>query len=111
MATSTRMGPVCHRGSTTSAQCGDDSWDDLEGAVDVGLRGAIPQREAEGTCRQVGSDAHGGEDVTRLEGTAGARRPARDADALLAEGDEELFPFDARHAQVQMAGKDVDAFG
>ena len=86
---------------------GHHGGDDGEGAVDVGIGRAIPQREAERTCRQPGRDAHGGEDVAGLERAAGARRPARDADALLAEGHQELFPLDTRHAQVQVAREDT----
>ena len=69
---------------------------------------AVPQCEAEGAGGQLGGDAHGGEDVARLEGAAGTGRPARDAHPLLAEGDQQLLPLDARDAQVQVPREDVD---
>ena len=82
--------------------------DDGEGAVDVVLRRAIPQREADGTRRQLRGDPHGGEDVARLQRPAGTGRPAGDADALLPQRHQELLALDARHTEVQVAREHVD---
>ena len=80
-----------------------------ERAVHVGFGGAEPQREAQRARGEGGLDAHGGQHVAGLERTTGARRPAGDADALAAEGDEHLFAVAPGEAQVQVPRQDGDA--
>src|SRR5215831_7035552 len=110
MATMTRTGPVCHRrsdrltsangsgGAQSTRRCRHDG----ERPVDVVLRGVVSERETNGTSRPCGRDAHGGEDVTWLEGTAGARRAAGRADSPAGESDQQLLPIDPGQADVQV---------
>src|ERR1700678_975764 len=119
IATSTRMRPVCHPDvppdltghdfSGAATQRGDHPRHDGQGAVDVGPGGVVPQREADGPARQVVGHPHGGQHVARLEGATGARGPTGRADTPFAQGQQELFSFDAAQAEVEMSREDVHA--
>jgi len=54
------------------AELGNDSWDDLQGAVDFRIGCRSSQRKAEaGTCL-VARDTHGSEDMGGVDGAAAA---------------------------------------
>ena len=95
--------------AATPAQAGDGRRDDLEGAVDVGVGGGPAQAEAQRPAGTVGRDAHGGQDVRRLLGAAGARRGGRGAHAGLVEEEQHRLALDSRQAHVEGAGQAVGA--
>ena len=102
MATSTRIRPVCHRGSGIMSQRGDHRGDDGQGPVDVCIGGVVAEGEPDGAAGQRIGDAHGRQHVARLEGAAGTRRSSRRADAPFAQRQQELLALDTGEAEMEV---------
>ena len=101
------------RGSDGERSCGaqlpeafDDSRQDFDEAVDVGLDGRPSDRDAQG---MIGVDAHRREHRRRLEHLRRARRTGVHRDAVLVECEQDRFGFDAVDADAQQVGE--RAFG
>src|SRR5438105_10274218 len=92
MATSTRIGLIragaLAPGGDPPGPPGqplDPGGDDGYGFVDLGLGGGPADRQAHRRAGQVDREAHGRQDVRRLDRPGGARRPGRGADAVAGE--------------------------
>src|SRR5438094_4423377 len=87
------------------AELGDGGGNDLQGKIDVGLRGLAAETEAQAGARFLGGQADGGEDVRGFHGAGRAGSPRGAGKTLQIERDKERFAFDAGKNEIGGVGR------